>query len=292
MSTSPITQRQQGLLDVVEIRAPQAALTASLQGAQLLGWTPAGAHPVLYMSPRSLFSPGKAIRGGIPLCFPWFGMRSDNPSAPQHGFARNRVWKLDQATAHADGAAHLAFSLDAETPLHPLWPHKFVAHLKIRADSTLTVELEVVNTDPSPFTFGAALHTYLAVSDVRSVVLHGLENSGYLDSAAGTPPPSRRQGQVPLTFTSETNRVYFDTASTCRLDDPAWKRRIVIEKSGSNSTVVWNPWSERAATMADIGAENWTGFLCVETANAGADSVTLEPQARHTLRAHFRIEPL
>ena len=149
--------------------------------------------------------------------------------------------------------------------------------------------LEIRNTGDTAFTFEAALHTYLAVSDVRRIRVHGLENTAYLDKVAGG--PSRREGSAPLTFKGETDRVYLDTTSACTIEDRDWRRRIIVAKAGSRSTVVWNPWEEKARAMADLGEAAWTGMVCIETANAGADARALAPGDSHVLETVISVRP-
>jgi D-hexose-6-phosphate mutarotase len=268
------------------------ALTAARQGAHLLTWQPRHApQPVLFVSPRSLFQRGKAIRGGVPLCFPWFGPKDGDPKAPQHGFARTREWTLERASSTPDGTIDLVFTLASDNATHAAWPHDFAARLRARASEALSFSLEVRNTGTAPLTFGAALHTYLAVSDVRQIAIHGLEHTDYLDKVGGR-TQRRREGAEPIRFTGEVNRVYLDTTSTCIVDDPGWRRRIHVAKSGSRSTVIWNPWTDTARTMADLGEDAWPGFVCVETCNAADDTVTLAPAATHVLGADLRVESL
>jgi len=289
MSSSSVRTVTRDQLPAIEIDGPQARVAATLHGAHLLDWTPQGARPVLYLSPRSAFTPAKAIRGGVPLCFPWFGPKADDPKAPQHGFARTRSWKLERAEVAPDGAARIEFSLHADAMTRTAWPHAFAARLSIRAGAELELALSVLNTGASPLTFSAALHTYLAVSDVRHIAIRGLEHTDYLDKVGGG-TGRRREGGAPVSFTGEVDRVYLDTTATCVVDDPGWGRRIHVAKTGSRSTVLWNPWEHKAAAMADLGADAWPGFVCVETCNAADDAVTLAAGAAHTLAARIHVE--
>jgi len=290
MSPQPIQSTTVGDLVHFEIRTTHL-LRVSPHGAHILAWQPASAtHPVLFLSPRSPFTPGKAIRGGVPLCFPWFGPKTDDPKAPQHGFARTREWTVETTEVAADGTARLVFSLEADTATRAAWPHTFSARYRVDAGRVLTAALTIDNRGDTPLTFGAALHTYLAVSDVRQIAIRGLEHTDYLDKVGGA-SVRRREGAAPMRFTGETDRVYLDTTATCVVDDPGWARRIHVSKTGSRSTVIWNPWTEKARAMADLGEDAWPGFVCVETCNAGDDTVTLAPGAAHTLAMEIRVEP-
>lgn len=279
-----------GQLATIVAETAVARIAATPHGAHLVDWSPQGTRPVLYLSPRSQFTPDKAIRGGVPLCFPWFGPKADDPSAPQHGFARTREWTVETTEIAADGTVRLVFSLEADTATRAAWSHPFSARYSVHAGRVLAAALTIDNRGDTPFTFGAALHTYLAVSDVRQIAIRGLEHTDYLDKVGGG-SVRRREGAAPIRFTGETDRVYLDTTATCVVDDPAWARRIHVAKTGSRSTVIWNPWTEKARAMADLSEDAWPGFVCVETCNAGDDTVTLAPGAAHTLATEIRVEP-
>lgn len=287
--TIPLTTREQ--LTVLAANTAAGSLAAAQQGAHVYAWQPASdSRPVLFLSPRSHFAPGKAIRGGVPLCFPWFGPHASDPRAPQHGFARTATWAIDESVTETDGTMRLAFGLRSTPATRDVWPHAFEARFTVRAADSLRLALEVRNTDTSPFTFGAALHTYLAVSDVRHIAVHGLEDTPFLDKVGGDTVP-RRQGPGPLTFSGETDRIYLPTTATCVVEDAAWARRIHVAKAGSRSTVVWTPWTDKARAMSDLGEDAWPGFVCIETCNAADDTVTLAPGERHTLSTTLSVEP-
>jgi glucose-6-phosphate 1-epimerase len=284
--TAAIGSHSRGELSVLRLAGTRSTLEVSPQGAHLTGWTVDGTPPVLFLSPGSVFQRGRAIRGGVPLVFPWFGPRA---GAAQHGFARVRDWALEASAVRPDGSCAVAMTLADDESTRAAWPHAFHARFVAAADRELRMALEIRNTGDAAFTFEAALHTYLAVSDVRRIRVHGLENTAYLDKVAGG--PGRREGSAPLTFAGETDRVYLDTTSACTIEDPDWGRRIIVAKSGSRSTVVWNPWEEKARAMADLGEAAWTGMVCIETANAGADARTLAPGDSHVLEAVITVKP-
>lgn len=288
---APLTTILRDELTLLSSSTQVGELTAALQGAHLVTWQPRHTpQPVLYLSPRSQFATGKPIRGGVPLCFPWFGPKADDPGAPMHGFARTHSWKLERAELAPDGAALVTFALHSDATTLLAWPHPFAARLQVRAGAELEMALSVLNTGAAPFTFSAALHTYLAVSDVRQIAIHGLEHTDYLDRVGGR-TVQRHEGAGPVTFSGEVNRIYLNTTTTCVVDDPGWDRRIHVAKTGSRSTVVWNPWTEMARTMADLGEDAWPGFVCVETCNVADDTVTLAPGGTHTLAATLSVTP-
>ncbi len=274
-----------GGLPVLVIATPAAEARIFLHGAQLTHWCPSGAKPVIFMSEKSAYVEGKAIRGGVPVCFPWFGPREGQPA---HGFVRNRSWTLSDLSRFENGEVRAVFTTasDAETRAH--WAHDYIARLTYIVGPTLTMTLEVENTSPAPFTFSEALHTYLIVGDARQAFVTGLAGVHYRDF----PDRSKLLFQHgPIHFTEETDRVYVNTCATCVLEDPVLARRIIVEKTGSETTTVWNPWIAKAATMADFGDYEWPHMVCIETVNSAENSVTLAPAARHAMTAHITVEP-
>ena len=266
-----------------DIQTPLARAQVYLHGAHVTLFQPAGAEPVLFLSRQSHFSPGKAIRGGVPICFPWFGPLAGHPEAPMHGFARRMEWDLDSVTAAPTGEVRLTLSLTASDATRAHWPHDFILRHAIDIGASLSMALTVENTGAEPFTIEEALHTYLAVGDVREVEVAGLEHAAYLDKTDGFKTKSLTA--EPLRFTGETDRVFPGHTAACTLHDPLLRRRLLIEKSGSDTTVVWNPWIAKAAAMADFADDEWPQMLCIETANTGANAVTVAPGAQHTMRA-------
>jgi glucose-6-phosphate 1-epimerase len=272
----------------LDVDGPQATAQVYLHGAHLAAWRPAhAAADVLWMSGHSLFRPDTPIRGGVPICFPWFGPHPSDPTAPAHGFGRLTTWTLCEASESADGTVVLTLQLESDNT-SPIWPDYFSADLRLSIGPTLQLALEVHNTGHHAFTFEEALHTYFAVSHIEQVTVSGLENSVYLDKVQGG--AQQRQGDGPITFSGETDRVFLDTRSTCVIHDPGLARRITVAKDGSASTVVWNPWVRKAQAMADFGDDEWPGMLCVETANVGKAAVTVRPEDKHTMTARISVE--
>jgi glucose-6-phosphate 1-epimerase len=273
---------------VWNITGAAARLEIAAYGAHVLAWEPTHTRPVLFLSPRSQYVPGKAIRGGIPLVFPWFGPKAGDPAAAQHGFARVREWQIDGAQVEADGTAHGEFALAQDESTRAIWPHAFAVRLVVRAGRALHMALDVRNRGAVPLTFEAAFHTYFAVSDVRQIAVHGLAHTEFVERYGR--PGRQRQSVEPITFAGEVDRFHVNTTGTCVIEDPLWRRRIVVAKTGSRTTVVWNPGAEKARAMADLGDCAWTGFVCVETVCAGEDAVTLAPGATHILGATISVE--
>lgn len=264
-----------------------AQASVSLQGAQLLEWQPHGQHPVIWLSPRARFAPGHPIRGGVPLCWPWFGAHPANPQAATHGLARTVHWELDGCTAHGPQLSEVRLSLNLPPDPMAGWAHAARAELCLRIGADLEMNLTTHNTGHQALVFSEALHTYFEVGDIEQVRLLGLEHTEYLDKLQGF---LRCHGTGPVTFGAETDRVYVNTPAECVIEDPLLRRRIHISKTGSLSTVVWNPGPHRARQLDDLGENGHRHMLCVESGNAHDNTLTLPPGHNHTLSVRIRVE--
>jgi glucose-6-phosphate 1-epimerase len=274
-------------LTVVQVTAPLAEATIYLHGAQVTHWKPVGKAPAIFLSQRAEFAPAKPIRGGVPVIFPWFGDRHDGNAGPQHGFARISEWELAFA-AMAGDELHLVFTLGPNELSRSLGFDNFRLSYRVTVGRTLTMELTVANDAEAPIVFEEALHTYFAVADARRVSIDGLGGTEYLDKVDAMKRKVQPAGVLKLE--GRTDRPYFNTEATCELHDPAGARRIVVAKSGSRTTVVWNPWEELTAKMVDMQPDAWLHMTCVETANAGEDAVTLGAGETHSMRATVSVE--
>lgn len=276
-----------GGLPRIAVKSAQATAEVYFQGAHVTAWRPAAARaPVLWMSRESAFEAGKPLRGGVPICFPWFGAHPSGPPVPPHGFARLRDWTLVHAREEAAGTVTLELELTGEA-VSPQWPHNFRLTHRIGIGPVLRMELIVRNTGPAPFTFEEALHTYFGVDDIRAVTVTGLEGTEYIDKVAGG--IRSREPAGPLRFTGETDRVYLDTRAACVIHDPGKRREITISKAGSDATVVWNPWINKARAMPDFGDDEWPGMVCVETCNAGPHARSLAPGESSSMTAVIEV---
>lgn len=280
-----------GNLPVLRVATASAAAEVYLHGAHVAAWAPAGEEPVIWLSHRAHFAPGKAIRGGIPVCFPWFGAgREPGLAPPAHGFARLATWRLIDADDD-DGVVTLTLRLTAADVVDigaaKAWPHEFEATYTVRIGSELSLALSVRNTGTAEFSYEEALHTYFAVSDIRATRVRGLEGAQYLDTVQGAAPgPVIQTGAV--TFNTETDRIYSSTG-TATLDDASGKRSITAKKENSAQTVVWNPWNDKSAAMSDFGDDEWQGMVCIEAVNANDEAISLAPGASHTMAATYTV---
>lgn len=268
-----------GGLPKVVITAPEAAGEIYLHGGHVTSWAPAGQADALFVSPASRWEAGRAIRGGIPVCFPWFGNNADDPQAPAHGFVRTAAWTLE-SIQQTDGGVVVSVAVGSDGASMARWPHRWRLALRATFGATLRVELAATNTGDTPLVYEAALHTYFAIGDAASVRITGLEGASYLDKVDGG---RARVQEGAVTIAAETDRVYVDTASAIDVDDLVLRRRIHLGKAHSRSTVVWNPWIEKSRALADLQDDDWRRLVCVETANVRPHDVALGPGAQHVM---------
>ena len=285
------SQNENGLLRA-SITTPACTAELYLQGAHLTQWQPTGHKPVLFLSDRSAFTPGKAIRGGVPLIFPWFGPRTAAPEAPRtdgpsHGFARTADWTLAFAALAGDDL-HLTLTLSPNDTTRALGYDHFQLAYELTLGTELRLQLAVANQSATPLHFEEAFHSYFSVGDAQQISLIGLSDTDYLDKTDDLKP--KHQSDTLLKLTGETDRPYLNTVTTINLDDPVLKRRITVCKANSKSTVIWNPWAELTAKLPDMDPSGWLTMICIETANVATNAITLPPGQRHLLQAHIFVQ--
>lgn len=275
-----------GGLPKLQISAASASGEIYLHGAQLTAWRPAGTDEVLFVSARSRWEDGKAIRGGIPVCFPWFRGKADDPKAPTHGFVRTREWQLDSVSHGKDDSVTVQLSTGSDDETRRWWPVDFKAEYRLTIGRELKLEFAVSNTGSSAFQFEEALHTYFRVGDVRRSTVHGLDQVAYLDNRDG----NRLKTQTgELKIASQTDNAYLNAAGPVEIIDPELGRRLRTGKEHSESTIVWNPWSDGASALADLGDDEWHQMLCVEGGNIMSSAVRLAPGEKHVMRISIRL---
>jgi len=281
----------QGGLPRLTVATAHCTAELYLHGAHLCRWQPRGqAQPVLWMSEASRFETGAPIRGGVPVCFPWFGPKAGDPSAPAHGVARLSAWSLDRAAVEPDGTAVIRLSLVSNAATRALGAPAFALAFEVRLGDALSMALTVMNTAQAPLPFEEALHSYFAVSDVRRVGVSGLAGATFIDKTAAM--ARKTQDGAAISIGAETDRLYLDTPATVTLTDPGFGRRITVSKTGSLASVVWNPWIAKSRAMPDFGDDEWPGMICIETANAADHAITLRPGATHTMTAAISVASL
>ncbi len=276
----------QSELPMLEVSTPWSTAEIYLHGAHVTNFTARGEAPLLFMSQCSRFAPEQAIRGGVPIIFPWFGPRE---GMPQHGFARLKTWDLKEFSPAPDGSVSVRFRLP-DCPEASAFP-PYSAEYVVTVDRGLTLRLKVTNDSrDEPFTFENALHSYFEVGDVTAISIQGLAGCDYLDKVANFAQKKETSEQIRIS--SEVDRTYINTISTVAIVDPRLSRKILIEKRGSVSTVVWNPWVSRAQQMPDFGNDEYLRMVCVESGNIGPNQITLPPGESSTLEVKLSSQPL
>ncbi len=276
-----------GGLPVARVENGFAEAEIALQGAHLLTWQPKGEAPVIWLSPQARFAVGKSVRGGVPVCWPWFGVHASEASYPAHGFARTQMWSVIASAALADGATRIEFELQPSDTARAQWAHPCQLRLLVTVGKTLVMELQTENTGSEPFVIGEALHTYFAIGDINQVRVTGLDDCDYLDKVEDF----KRFHQVgEITVSAEIDRVYLDTTSDCVIHDAKLGRRIHIAKTGSATTVVWNPWAVKSDEMGDMGDQGYKHMICVESANSAKNVVTVAAGEVHALKVIYSVE--
>jgi len=267
-----------GGMDKLSIETPWSTAEIYLHGAHVTHFQKKGEEPLLFMSQASEFSPDKPIRGGIPVIFPWFGPRE---GLPAHGLARMTAWEIQETTLETKGAVKVHLKLPAL--------EFFDVDFLVTIGQSLTIELRVKNHADKDSDFETCLHTYFQVSDIDAIRITGLRNSGYYDKVKEV---GLLESAPAIHVVGEVDRVYFDTTSTVEIEDPGYKRVIRVKKSGSNSTVVWNPWIEKSKRMADFGDEEYRTMVCVKSGNVVKNKVSLPSAESAVLKVEYGSEPL
>ena len=274
-----------GELPKVEVTSDAGCAEIYLHGAHVTDFQLKDQPSVLFTSQCSRFSRNHPIRGGIPIILPWFGAREGEPA---HGFARLVDWQLNEATALPEGGATLRFGLP-ETNAGAMWT-SFTANYVVTLTDKLSLELIVTNNSSTPFSFENCLHTYFHVQDIAQVAIKGLKGTTYLDKVDSYAP--KTEASDAISISSEIDRVYLDTTSTIDIQDRALGRILRIEKAGSKSTVVWNPWFTKAQQMPDFGDDEYQQMVCVESGNVGRNKIVLPPGCSSLLRVTLSSVPL
>lgn len=254
----------------------------SLYGAQIISFRPRNEHEILWMSPMSKFEAGKAIRGGVPVCFPWFGMHKKDNSKPQHGFARLMNWQVSETALSSNGETLIKLQLCSSQETKEYWPFDFIAEMIFTIGKILTITLKVTNTSRIQFDYSCALHTYFNLSAIEDISVEGLQGSQYFKN---NEPGDFIQESSKLKINQPEDRHYYNTEATCIIKDPKFKRKIRVAKTGSNVTTVWNPGAEICFKMADMPNEAYRRFICIEAVNSFENTICLTPGKSHETSA-------
>jgi len=263
-----------------------------LQGAHLTKWQPKGALAVLYLSERTFYEPGKAIRGGVPIIFPWFGSRSlaitgGTTDGPSHGFARTALWTVATVGMKND-TLELTLTLAASPSTNVFAIDDFLLEYRISLGPRLELDLVVHNLSPSRhLSFEEALHTYLNVGDATRISLSGLQGFDFIDKTDGF--KRKHQDENLLTLRAETDSPYLNFQGSVMVHDPVFGRDLIVEKENSSSTVIWNPWQELSSKLPDMSSDGWKNMVCVETANVSENLIDLGPNQSHQIRTWIKM---
>ncbi|PJI46872.1 MAG: D-hexose-6-phosphate mutarotase [Pseudomonas sp.] len=297
IQTPRVEQVQIDQLSCWRIHTAHGEALIAQQGAQLLSYQPHEQPPLVWLSETAEYRHGQSVRGGVPVCWPWFGNLDLNPvdirtayqgdKPPAHGLVRALDWQLDDI-ADELGQLSVHFSYDASQGL-PGWAHSARLELVMRFGEHLTLEMTTHNLGDKPLPLTQALHTYFAVSDCRQVSIEGLQGNRYLDAMENW---EERQQHGLVRFTGETDRVYLDVEKPLVIHDPQWQRGIHVKASGSRSAVVWNPWIDKAARLSQMPDDAWTDMLCIETARVMDDALSVAPGSSETMSMEIWGEPL
>lgn len=278
----------QGGFPIIDIRNSKATAKISVYAAQVLSFQPVGeSEDLLFVSEAAYYQTGKATKGGIPICWPWFGPDPEGLGRASHGFVRNRMWTLLQTESTDAGETRVRLGVTANEATRAVWPHSFEFEIEIVVGTALTVTLQTKNTGSETFSITQALHTYFNIGDINQVQVLGLAGTSYLDKVDGSTQKTQA-GEVAIA--SETDRIYTNVKPELVINDPAYGRRIRITTTGSQTAIVWNPWVDKAAQMADLADADYQKFICVETANAADEVVAIAPGSQYQLQAVYTIE--
>lgn len=269
-----------GGLHAAIINNAHATGTMTLAGGHVVEFARRGSQPILWVSPNAMFVLGKPIRGGVPICWPWFGPHPEDPASyPLHGFVRTMPWRVTGTRALPDGSTEVRMAVSDTPDTRAIWPHAFELEITATFGEKLRVEWAARNTGSAPFQYTGAMHPYYSISDIRGITIQGLDGTSYLDKNDAY----RRKVQAgSLKISGPTDAVFLDTTSELLVEDPGFGRTLHIAKAGSHTSVVWNP-DAGDAKSADIGEGQHHFFVCVEAANAGGEVITVAPGGEHHL---------
>jgi glucose-6-phosphate 1-epimerase len=277
-----------GSLSKIRVTTPAATAEIYLHGAQVTSWIPAFSSEVLFLSKHSHWQEGKAIRGGIPICYPWFRSKADDPKAPSHGVVRTTEWEIESITQQAEDVI-ITLVITSSDATRKFWPHDFNLKHRITVGTELKLALITRNTGHTAFRIEEALHTYFRAGDVEKASVSGLDGVVYLDNVRNNAENTQHGN---LSMSGPTDNAYIDTTSTLSITDPVLKRKLITEKTNSATTITWNPWQQGATSLPDLGDEEWRNMICVEAANILHSAVYVDQAAEHIFAATLRVASL
>ncbi|MCE7914165.1 MAG: D-hexose-6-phosphate mutarotase [Nitrosomonas sp. PRO4] len=275
-----------GGLPMIQVKTSKATALISVHAGQVLSFKPANeTEDMMFLSEKAYYQDGKAIKGGAPICWPWFGA-DPNGKGPAHGFVRNRLWHVVATEAKANGDIEITLGLTDTPETTTIWPYSFILTQEIVIGNSLSLSLTTRNTGTEKFSITQAFHTYFKIGNIAQTEILGLEGCSYIDKVDNG---IQKQQLGPVTINSEVDRIYTNVGSTLTIDDRVLQRSIEITSQGSKTAVVWNPWEKISKEMADLEDNDYQRLLCVETTNAAQDTVEVAPDNECRLVANYRI---
>ena len=277
-----------GGFPVMEISNEYAKAAISVYAGHVLSFQPLDlAEDIMFFSSQAYYQNKKAMKGGVPVCWPWFGPDPESKGRSSHGFVRNRPWQMRDVVSTQNGETKVTMGLNDTEETRKIWDYSFELAIAITVGSTLTIELITRNTGDSPFSITQALHTYFKIGDINQVAVLGLEDRAYIDKVDNN---QQKTQTGTVTFDGECDRIYLDVPPKLTIDDREWKRKIKITATNSNTAIVWNPGAEVAQKMADLGDRDYLNFVCVETANAAKEIVEVAANNEYRITANYAVE--
>lgn len=279
-----------GDFPIIKINNAHAQAMISVYGGQVLAYRPTSApEDLMFISEQAYYQTGKAIKGGTPICWPWFGPDPEGLGRASHGFVRNRLWTVQSTSTTPSQETKVKLGLVDTPETRDIWPHSFELSIEFTIGSTLKIELITHNLGEQPFSITQALHTYFQVGDIAPLRVKGLADAVYIDKVDGG---VQKQQSGEIAIAEEVDRIYLGVPSALAVEDPTLDRRIEITASGSQTAVVWNPWVDNSIKMADLKDDDYQKFVCVETANAANEVIEIQPGTAYSLSADYRIVQL
>lgn len=278
----------QGNFPLIKINNEHAEATISVYAGQVLSFKPVGqVEDLMFLSSQAYYQTGKAIKGGTPICWPWFGPDPEGKGRASHGFVRDRLWQVRDVVITQDGATQVTMGLVDTSETRAIWNYSFDFSVMITVGKVLKITLVTRNTGSESFAITQALHTYFKIGDINQVTVLGLENKAYIDKVDRG---QQKNQSGAITFSGECDRIYLDVPAQLAINDRALNRQITVTATNSKTAIVWNPGADISAKMADLGDRDYENFVCVETANAADEVITVLAGAQYQIAAQYAVE--